>query len=75
MQKIACTRLLGTHLVDGAGNWVQQEQPDEVGKLPMEFLRESLKSRIGGDPCSMQEFGIKRCRERPMSEHAIHRFN
>jgi pimeloyl-ACP methyl ester carboxylesterase len=34
----ACTRLLGTHLVDGAGHWVQQEQPEEVNKLLIAFL-------------------------------------
>jgi pimeloyl-ACP methyl ester carboxylesterase len=38
MQKTACTRLLGTHLVDGAGHWVQQEQPEEVNKLLIAFL-------------------------------------
>ncbi len=27
MQERACTRMLGCHLVDGAGHWVQQEQP------------------------------------------------
>ena len=26
MQKSLCTRMLGCHLVDGAGHWVQQEQ-------------------------------------------------
>jgi hypothetical protein len=26
MQK-ACTNMIGCHLVDGAGHWVQQEQP------------------------------------------------
>ena len=30
MQRSACTRLLGCHLVDGAGHWVQQEQPEAV---------------------------------------------
>ena len=38
MQKTACTRMLGTHLVDWAGHWVQQEQPEEVSKLLLEFL-------------------------------------
>ena len=27
MQQSACTRMLGCHLIDGAGHWVQQEQP------------------------------------------------
>ncbi len=27
MQTTACTRMIGTHLIKGAGHWVQQEQP------------------------------------------------
>ncbi len=27
MQSKACTNMIGCHLVDGAGHWVQQEQP------------------------------------------------
>src|SRR6266851_1598598 len=38
MQKRGCTRLLGTHLLEGAGHWVQQEQPEEVSKLLVQFL-------------------------------------
>ncbi len=34
-----CTKMTGTHLVDGAGHWVQQEQPEAVSKLYLEFLR------------------------------------
>jgi pimeloyl-ACP methyl ester carboxylesterase len=41
MQKSACTRMLGAHLIDGAGHWVQQEQPLEVNRLLLEFLRRS----------------------------------
>ena len=44
MQKTACTRMLGTHLVDGAGHWVQQEQPDEVSKLLIRFLQREGRS-------------------------------
>jgi pimeloyl-ACP methyl ester carboxylesterase len=40
MQKTVCTRMLGTHLVDGAGHWVQQEQPEEVSQLIMQFLHD-----------------------------------
>ena len=40
MQKRACTRMLGVHLLDGAGHWVQQEQSDEVNRLLVEFLRQ-----------------------------------
>ena len=40
MQAGACTRLLGCHLVEGAGHWVQQEQPDEVSRLLLAFLEQ-----------------------------------
>ncbi len=33
MQGAACTRMLGCHLLDGAGHWVQQEQPAAVVRL------------------------------------------
>jgi pimeloyl-ACP methyl ester carboxylesterase len=38
MQKTACTRMTGVHLVEGAGHWVQQEQPGEVSRLLLQFL-------------------------------------
>jgi len=38
MRKIACTDMLGCHLVAGAGHWVQQEQPEEVIRLLLQFL-------------------------------------
>ena len=38
MQRTACSRMLATHLVEGAGHWVQQEQPAEVARLLLEFL-------------------------------------
>jgi len=38
MQNSACTRMTGCHFVDGAGHWVQQEQPDKVSSLLVEFL-------------------------------------
>ncbi|MCW5748468.1 MAG: alpha/beta fold hydrolase [Alphaproteobacteria bacterium] len=41
MQGTACTQMLGCHLVDGAGHWVQQEQPDTVSALLLAFLRQS----------------------------------
>lgn len=41
MQGKAFTRMIGCHLVDGAGHWVQQEQPDEVSRLLFTFLREA----------------------------------
>jgi pimeloyl-ACP methyl ester carboxylesterase len=39
MQKIACTRMLGCHLLEGAGHWVQQEQPEPLCALLLDFLR------------------------------------
>ena len=39
MQSTACSRMLACHLVDGAGHWVQQEQPAEVSRLLLAFLR------------------------------------
>ena len=38
MQSKACTKMIGCHLVDGAGHWVQQEQPAEVSRLLLQFL-------------------------------------
>jgi pimeloyl-ACP methyl ester carboxylesterase len=34
-----CTKWRGMHLVDGAGHWVQQEQPEEVSRLLLQFIR------------------------------------
>jgi pimeloyl-ACP methyl ester carboxylesterase len=40
MQRSACTRLVGFHLIDGAGHWVQQEQPEKVTELLTGFLQD-----------------------------------
>jgi pimeloyl-ACP methyl ester carboxylesterase len=40
MRTTACTRMVGFHLVEGAGHWVQQEQPEQVSKLLIQFLRD-----------------------------------
>jgi pimeloyl-ACP methyl ester carboxylesterase len=38
MQQSACANLLGVHLLEGAGHWVQQEQSDATARLLIEFL-------------------------------------
>ena len=38
MQHEACTDMRAVHMVDGAGHWVQQEQPAETARLLIEFL-------------------------------------
>lgn len=44
MQSTVCTRMIGVHLVKGAGHWVQQEQPEETSNLLLEFIREARSS-------------------------------
>ena len=39
MRSSACTHMLDFRLVDGAGHWVQQEQPEIVNKLLIDFLK------------------------------------
>ena len=39
MQTVACTRMVGCHLLEGAGHWVQQEQPARVRELLVDFLK------------------------------------
>ncbi len=41
MQERALTKMLFCRLVDGAGHWVQQEQPEAVSGLLTEFLRKA----------------------------------
>ena len=40
MQGTACTDMRGVHMVDGAGHWVQQEQPEQTAGLLIDFLGE-----------------------------------
>jgi pimeloyl-ACP methyl ester carboxylesterase len=44
MRSTACTRMVGFHLLEGAGHWVQQEQPEQVSKLLIQFLRDQRQS-------------------------------
>jgi pimeloyl-ACP methyl ester carboxylesterase len=44
MRSTACSHMVGFHLVEGAGHWVQQEQPEQVSALLLEFLREYGKA-------------------------------
>lgn len=39
MQRGACSDLRGCHLLPGAGHWVQQEQPEAVNRLLLDFLQ------------------------------------
>jgi pimeloyl-ACP methyl ester carboxylesterase len=41
MRTTVCTRMIGCHLIDGAGHWVQQEQPAEVSRLLLQFLEQA----------------------------------
>ncbi len=40
MRTQACTRMLGTTLIEGAGHWVQQEQPERVSEVLIRFLQD-----------------------------------
>jgi pimeloyl-ACP methyl ester carboxylesterase len=44
MQSSACSQFRGAHLVDGAGHWVQQEQPAAVSELLIDFLTRETNS-------------------------------
>jgi pimeloyl-ACP methyl ester carboxylesterase len=35
--------MIGCHLVDGAGHWVQQEQPDQVTRLLLQFVAQAAE--------------------------------
>jgi pimeloyl-ACP methyl ester carboxylesterase len=40
MRDVICTWMTGVHLIDGAGHWVQQEQPAKTAELLLHFLRD-----------------------------------
>jgi pimeloyl-ACP methyl ester carboxylesterase len=39
LEKNVTTKYQGTHLIDGAGHWVQQEQPAALAALLLDFLK------------------------------------
>ncbi|MGE5270231.1 MAG: alpha/beta fold hydrolase [Thiohalocapsa sp.] len=41
MPESACTKMTGVHLLDGAGHWVQQEQPERTTELLRDLLRQA----------------------------------
>jgi pimeloyl-ACP methyl ester carboxylesterase len=49
MQTVACTRLRGCHFIDGAGHWVQQEQPGEVAGRILKFLSANRAAGASGE--------------------------
>lgn len=57
MRDVACARMTGVHLVPGAGHWVQQERPEEVTHLLLEFLRGAAgpRGRSGDDARSARD--------------------
>jgi pimeloyl-ACP methyl ester carboxylesterase len=42
MQKHVCTKMIGFHLVEGAGHWVQQEQPEQTSKIILDLIRRKV---------------------------------
>jgi pimeloyl-ACP methyl ester carboxylesterase len=38
MQTAACSQWRGVHMVEGAGHWVGEEQPEQVARLLLKFL-------------------------------------
>jgi pimeloyl-ACP methyl ester carboxylesterase len=42
MQNQVCSKMLGCHLLDGAGHWVQQEQPEKAAQLLLHFLKQQV---------------------------------
>ena len=42
-----CSQFRGSHLIEGAGHWVQQEQSEAVADLLLAFLRALSPRRAG----------------------------
>jgi pimeloyl-ACP methyl ester carboxylesterase len=47
MKESACTKMVGCTLLEGAGHWVQQEQPEAVISLLIDFLHEPARADPG----------------------------
>ena len=45
MKNTVCTRMEGVQFVEGAGHWVQQEQPAQVSTLLIQFLKQAQLHR------------------------------
>lgn len=45
MQHEACRDFRALHLIEGAGHWVQQEQPEETARLLLDFLEDAAFPR------------------------------
>jgi hypothetical protein len=43
MRDVICTNMIGCHLLEGAGHWVQQEKADEVARLPLGLLEAPIR--------------------------------
>ena len=42
MRGTACTRMVDCQLIENAGHWVQQERPEEVGRLLLKFVDSAI---------------------------------
>ncbi|OBR46232.1 alpha/beta fold hydrolase [Paraburkholderia tropica] len=40
MRTKAATRMMGVEFIDGAGHWIQQEQPVRLSELLLAFIKE-----------------------------------
>ncbi len=58
MQSTACTQMQGVHLVQGAGHWVQQEQPEKTSRLLLDFLGR-VQNPGAGYPASQNHASTK----------------
>jgi pimeloyl-ACP methyl ester carboxylesterase len=45
MSTKAATRMGGIQMIDGAGHWIQQEQPQRLGRILLTFLEEGVADR------------------------------